>query len=173
MRGNRVRQSPRIINTGDGSQDLGRNLLVELDVLVELLGDGPAQRLDLRAALARRRHRGDVTNEMVALVANRLRRGALHTLHQHLDRAVRQLEHLQDAGQASHFKHVLGLGLILASGLLGNQHDLTAGLHGSLQGLDRLGAAHKEWDHHVREHHHVAQRQQRQRDRIGRKYRMT
>jgi hypothetical protein len=37
------------------------------------------------------------------------------------------------------FEHVVGLRLVLARGLLRDQHDLPAGLHGRLERLDRLG----------------------------------
>jgi hypothetical protein len=47
MRGNGVGQTAGIVDAGDGGQDLGRNLLVELDVLVKLLHHGAAQGLDL------------------------------------------------------------------------------------------------------------------------------
>jgi hypothetical protein len=47
MRGDRVGQAAGVVDAGDRGQDLGRDLLVELDVLVELLGDGAAQGLDL------------------------------------------------------------------------------------------------------------------------------
>ena len=50
VRGDRVGQAAGVIDAGDGGQDLGRDLLVELDVLVELLRDGAAQRLDLGLA---------------------------------------------------------------------------------------------------------------------------
>ena len=54
-------------------------------------------------------------------------------------------------------------GLVLGGGLLGDQQDALARLHRGLQRLDRLRAPDEQRDHHVREHHHVAQRQQRQR----------
>ena len=99
--------------------------------------------------------------------------GALMALHQHLHGAIRQLEHLQDAGNAAHIEHVLRLGLVFASRLLGYQHDLPASLHGSLQRLDGFGPPDEQGDDHVRKHHHIAQRQQRQGDRLRGKNRMT
>jgi len=44
---NGVGQTARIVDAGDRSQNLGRNLLVQLDVLVKLLHHRTAQRLDL------------------------------------------------------------------------------------------------------------------------------
>ena len=99
--------------------------------------------------------------------------GALHAFDQHLHGAVGQLEHLQDARDAADLEHVVGLGLVLAGGLLRHQHDLAARFHGRLERLDRLRPAHEQRDHHVREHDHVAQRQQRQRDRVGRQNGMS
>jgi hypothetical protein len=87
---------------------------------------------------------------------------ALHAFDQHLDRAVGQLEHLQDVGQATDLVHVLGHRLILGGGLLGHQQDVLAGFHRRFQRLDRLRATDEQRNHHVREYHHVAQGQQRQ-----------
>ena len=171
--GDGVREPTRVVDPRDGGQDLRRNLLVQLDVLVELLGDGSAERFDLGAALCGRRHRRHVANEVVAFVTDGLRGGALHALHQHLHRAVRQLQHLKDAGDATHLEHVLGLGLVFARGLLCHEHDLPTRLHGGLQRFDRLRPPHEQGNHHMGKHDHVAQRQQRQRDRLRRKNRMT
>jgi len=82
----------------------------------------------------------------------------LLAFHQHLHGTVRQFQHLQDGGHAAHIKHVGDSGLILGSGFLCHQHDATLGSHGGFQGLDALGASHKQRNHHVREDHHIAQR---------------
>jgi hypothetical protein len=86
--------------------------------------------------------------------------GTLHAFHQDLDRAIGQLEHLQDIGQAADFVHVLRHRLILGRRFLGDQENALAGFHRGFKRLDRLGTPDKERDHHVREHHHVAQGQQ-------------
>jgi hypothetical protein len=44
---------------------------------------------------------------------------------------------------------------------------LLARLHGGLERLDGLGSADEQRDDHVREHHHVAQGQQRQLEMFG------
>ena len=92
---------------------------------------------------------------------------ALLAFHQHLHRAVRQFEHLQDRGDAADLEHVAGRGLVLCRGLLRDEHDAPLGFHCRLERLDALGPAHEERDDHVGEHHHVTQRQQRQLDRVG------
>jgi hypothetical protein len=101
---------------------------------------------------------------MLAVVADAVGVGTLDAFDEDLHGAVGQLQHLQDAGHAADLEHVVGLGLVLAGGLLGHEHDLAAGFHGGFQGLDGLRAAHEQRNHHVGKDHHIAQRQQRQRD---------
>jgi hypothetical protein len=59
---------------------------------------------------------------------------------------------------------VLGAGSSLAADFWATSRMLLAGLHGGLERLDRLRAPDEQRDHHVREHHHVPQGQQRQFD---------
>ena len=113
--------------------------------------------------------RHDLAHEIIVCLGDARGVGALHTFDQHFYGAVGQLEHLQDAGHTTHVEHVVRLGLVLASSLLRHQHDLAPLFHGRLESLDGLGPAHEQRDHHVRKHHDIPQRQQRQRDRIGRK----
>ena len=54
VRRDRVGQPAGIVDARDRGQDLGRDLLVELDVLVELLRHGATQRLDLALRLRSR-----------------------------------------------------------------------------------------------------------------------
>ena len=161
MRGDGVGQSAGIVNAGDRGQDLGRNFLVEFDVHVKLLHHRTAQGFNFTALVAGQRHfgldRGHIASEMQFTVFNLVDLGALLAFHQHLDGAVRQLEHLQNGGNATHIEHVLDRGLVLGCGFLRHQHDATLGLHGRLQRLDAFGSAHKQRDDHVRKNHHIAQ----------------
>ena len=95
------------------------------------------------------------------LTATRTLVRALHALYQHLDGAVGQLEHLQDVGDAADRVQILDRGLVLRGGFLGDEQDALARLHRILERLDALRTTDEERDDHVREHHHVAQRQQR------------
>ena len=52
VRGDRVGQSAGVVDAGERGQDLGRNLLVEFDVLLELGNDRAAQRLGLGTWMA-------------------------------------------------------------------------------------------------------------------------
>jgi hypothetical protein len=173
VRRDRVGQATRIVDARDGRQDLGRDLLVQLDVLVELLRDGAAQRLDFRRRFGLRRDGHGLGDEVLSVVADFLGRRALDAFDQHLHGAVGQLQHLQDARDTTDLEHVVCTGLVLAGGLLGHEHDLATGFHRRFQCLDGLGAADEQRDHHMREHDDVAQREQRERDRLGRQDRMS
>ena len=173
MRSDGVSQATRIVDTADGRQDLGRDLLVQLDVLVELLGHRAPQGFDLGLGVDFGRDRQHLGNEMLFGLGDAVGRGTLQAFDQHLDRAVGQFQHLQDAGNAADLEHIVGLGLVLAGGLLGHQHDLTTCFHRGFQGLDGLGATHEQRNHHMRKHHHVAQRQQGQGDGFGGQNGMT
>ena len=175
VRGNGVGQAAGIVDAGDRSQDLGRNLLVQLDVLVELLHHRTAQRFDLAGTvlLACRLHGRDRGREQRIAVMHRSHMGPLQAFDQHLDRAVGQLEHLQDGGNTTDIEHVGHLRLILGGSLLRHEHDAAVRIHGHFEGLDALGASHEQRDHHVGEYHHVAQRQQRQVDGVGRQGRVS
>jgi len=57
--------------------------------------------------------------------------------------------------------------VVLGGGFLRDQQDRFPCLHRGLHRLDRLRPPHEQRDHHVGEHHHVAQRQQRVLDDVG------
>jgi hypothetical protein len=109
----------------------------------------------------------DGGDEMGVGVGNGFDRGALLALDQHLDGAVRQLEHLQDRRDATDVEHVVHRRFVLGSGFLGHQHDAALGLHRQLQRLDALGTPDEQRDHHMGEDDDIAQREQRQVDRVS------
>ena len=104
---------------------------------------------------------------MVLAVFDAVHAGALLALDQDLHGAVGELEHLQDGGDAADLEHVGNRRLVLGRGLLGHQHDAAFRFHGGLERLDALGPTHEQRDDHVREDDDVAQRQERQVDRVG------
>ncbi len=162
MRGDGVGQTTRLVDARQRGQDLRRNLLVQLHVLVELRHDGATQRLGL-GRLGRLRADGHrFAMEVRLVVGHGQDVGTLRAFDQHLHGAVRQFQHLQDVGDTTDLVEILVGRLILGGRLLGNQHDALARFHRGFQGLDGFGAPHEQRNHHVREHHHVAQRQQRQ-----------
>ena len=98
MRGNSVGQAAGAFNSGERGQHFRRNLLVQLDVLIELREQAAAHRLDFIVVAIALRNRHYFRFVVLFHVQDALDTRAMHTLDQHLDRAVRQLEHLQNAG---------------------------------------------------------------------------
>ena len=95
--------------------------------------------------------------------------GAIDALDQHLDRAVGQLQQLQDGRDGADPVQVLGLRIVDVGLLLRDQQDALVGLHGQIERDDGFLAPDEQRNHHVRVHHHVAQRQYRHAGR-GRDY---
>ena len=161
MRGHGVGQAAGLVDALQRGENLGRDLLVQLHVLIEGRQQRAAHRLDLRVAgafLLDRRRLGHPVGFHVRDAADV---GAVAAFDQHLYGAVRQLEHLQDARHAADAVHVVGAGVVLGGRFLRDQQDRLARLHRRFHRLDRLGAPDEQRNHHVREHHHVAQRKQR------------
>ncbi len=162
MCGNGVGKPAGFVDASQRAEDLRRNLLVELNVLVELRDDRAPHGLELVVAGLDRHDRTRGGDEHGAQVANRIDMGTLHAFDKHLDGAIRQLEHLQDVGDAADRIQVLDRRLVLGGRLLCDEEDALAVLHRVLECLDALRTTDEERNHHVREHHHVAQGQQRQ-----------
>ena len=131
---------PGIVDAGDGGQDLGRDLLVELDVLVKLLRHRATQRLDLtgRCSVSGRHghHLGAEKKWLPSVITSVP--GALHAFDQHLHGAVRATSASARCWRRSR-PRTCPRKLILAGGLLGDEHDLPASLHGSFSALMDLG----------------------------------
>ena len=111
--------------------------------------------------------RGDIGYKVRLAVFNFIDGRTLVAFDQDFDGSVWQLEHLQNGRDASDIKHVRDYRIIFGRRLLGHQHDAPLGFHRSLEGFDALGASHKQGNHHMRKHHHVAQGQQGQINRSG------
>lgn len=163
MRGDRIGQAARLVDPRQRRQDLRRNLLVQLHVLIELRHDRAAQRFRLGAVGVVRLERHHLAGELRLLFFDRQRLRALQALDEHFHGAVGQLQHLQDVRDAADIVHVLFGRLILRGGLLRDEHDVLAAFHRHFEGLDRLRPAHEERDHHVRENDDIPQRQQQER----------
>ena len=168
VRGDRVGQPAAVVDAGHRGQDLGRDLLVELDVLVELREQRPAHRLDLVRLPALAGDRGRLGREVVGLVDDAVEPRPLRALDQHLHGAVGQLQHLQHRRHAADRVEILGARVVLGRGLLRDEQDVLAGVHRDVERLDRLRAPDEQRDHHVREDDDVAQRQERQRGHVDR-----
>jgi hypothetical protein len=156
-----VGEAPRLVDAGKRSEDLRRDLLVQLDVLVERGEQRAAHRLDLGQRRVVERHRHgfrDPVRSHVDHVAD-VRAGA--AFYQYFDCPIGQLQHLQDVRHAANRIHVLRAGIVLRGGLLRHEQDRFPCFHRGFHRLDGLGSPDEQRDHHVGEHHHIAQGQQR------------
>jgi hypothetical protein len=86
--------------------------------------------------------------------------GPEFAFHQHLDGAVGQAQHLEDAGQGAQAVDFPFLGLIPAGVFLGAQQDVFFLPHGVLQRGDGAFPADEQGHHHGGEHHDIPQGQQ-------------
>ena len=161
VRGDGVGEAPGLLDAGERGQDLRRHLLVELDVLLEVRHDRARQHVHLALVVlldvGQRRHVGGE----VAVRLDVLDHGARDALDQHLDRAVGELEQLQDGRDRADGVEVAALRIVDVGLLLRDEQDLLVAPHGLVEGEDRLVAADEQRDHHVRVDHDVAQRQDR------------
>ena len=163
VRGDGVGEPARLLDARERGQDLRRHLAVELYVLLKLRDDGADQHvhfaLFVLLGVAKRCYlRGEV------VARGELRdRCPLGPLDQHLDRAVRQLEELQNRGDRPDLVEILGLRIVDIRLLLREQQDLLVHLHRLLEREDGLLTAHEQRYDHVGIHDDVAQRQHRQR----------
>ena len=136
MRCDGVSQTAGLINAGDRRQNFGWNLFVQFDVLVKLLHQCAAQRLDLSLvifdAFICNRDGQQRCSEVLFAVYDAFNMRALKALDQHLHRAIGQFEHLQNAGHTAHLEHVAGTGFIFGGSLLGHQHDAAIRRHRGL-----------------------------------------
>ena len=171
MCGDGVGQPAAVVDAGHRRQDLGRDLLVQLYILVELREQRPAHRLDFVGAARIAGKRDRFRDEVLAAVDDVRDARALRAFDQHLYGAVRQLKHLENGGNAADLIQVLGAWIVLGRLLLRDQQDVLARVHRHVERLDRFRAPDKQRDHHMREHDHVAQREKRQRGQVGREIR--
>ena len=161
MRGDRVGELAVIVDLGDRGDDLGRDLLVELDVILELGEHRARQRLGLDRVdriVGDRLGLGRVIALGRQVAPDARARGAFD---QHLDGAVGQLEQLQDAGERSGGENRIGRGIVVGGVLLRREQNRLVGLHDLFERADRLLAADEQRHDHVRENDDVAQRQNR------------
>ena len=162
MRRYRVGEATGLLDAGERGEDFRRNLLVELDVLVELGDERPTHRLDLGRIDRLRGHRGRERGVVRPLIRDLLDPRALAALDEHFHRAVRQLEHLENVRNAADVVHVLGRRFVLRCRLLRHEQDALPGLHRDFHRLDRLRPTDEERNHHVGKDHHVPEGKQRE-----------
>ena len=164
VRGDAVGQLAGVLDARQGGQGLGRHLLVQLNVGLELLDHGAAQGLDLGRRRCVLGHQGDLAGEPFGLFREADDAGAAATLDEHLHRAVGQAQELEDGRHDADLEDVVVAGIVVVLVLLGDEQDLARlGLHGLLEGADGLVASDEERDGLVREDDDVPQGEDRKR----------
>ena len=159
VRGNRIGELARVLDLVERHQDLGRNFLVELDVLLELAHHRARERFGfarLDDALVHR-FRGGL--EIVFVVGETGDAGALNAFHQHLHGAIGKLQKLQNSADGADRMDIAGLRIVLGRVLLRDQQDLLAATHHFFQRPNGLLASHEQRNNHVRKHNDVTKRQ--------------
>ena len=161
MRSHRVGELGRFVDLRDRGQRLGRHLLVELDVLLEIGLDRADQRFGLlRLADAF----GDAFDRRLEEIAARHEAGdagAALALHQHANGLIRQLQELEHGRQGADPVQAVGGGIVVGGVFLGEKQNLLFAVHHLVERAHGLLAAHEQGNDHVGKHNNVAQGQHR------------
>ena len=150
-----------VLDLLDDADDLGRDLLVELHIALELGHDRACERFRLHLFTHGVGERNGFRLVIVRAFGVFDDARALSALDQHFDRAVGQLEQLQHARERAHLVDRVGGGIVIGGVLLRGEQNERVGSHDLFERADGLLAADEERHDHVREHHDVAQRQHR------------
>ena len=162
MCSNGIGQLAGLTDLGNGSQGLGRDFLIKLYIVFELVDHRPRQGFGLVGLPAFIGDDRDLGFEILGLIGEGINLGAGLALDQHLDRAIGQLEQLQHGRNHPNLING-GLCRIIVAGIfLGGQQDLLVAAHHFFKGANRLFPANKQGHHHVRKHNNVTQRQDRE-----------
>jgi len=161
MRRHRVGELGIVVDLLDHADDLGRNLLVELHIVLEL-GDHRARerlRFDPFAGVVGKH--GGFGLEILGAVGVALDLGARRALDQHFDSAVGELEQLQHARERAGLEDRSRRRIVIVGILLRRKQDECVRSHHLLEREDRLLASDEQRRDHVRKDHDVAERQHR------------
>ena len=104
----------------------------------------------------------DTRDRKAAGIVNVRHRRSVATFHQNLDRAVRQLQQLENIRDSPHLVQLVSGWVVVCCVALGNQQDLLVVGHGIFQGLNRFLPADEQGQHHMRIDNNIAQGQKRQ-----------
>ena len=164
MCGDGVSQATSVFNAAERGDDFGRDFFVQLDVLLKLRKHRAAQGFQFMPGTAHVHHVFHARQKRAAAarIINSMNARARTAFHQHLDGAIGQFQHLQDAGRAADLIHVVRPGVFLGDVFLGDEQDGFVRSGSQFQRLDGARTPHKQGDDHVREDNNVAQRQHRQ-----------
>ena len=161
MSGDAVRQAGGVVDGRHRLEGLLGHLLVQLGVGLEGIDHRAAQGLEFGGRLPGLQELLHLDLEKVGVGQILDDLGPELTFHQDLDGAVRQPQHLQDAGQGTHPVDFPFLGLVPAGVLLGAEKHVLLLPHGVLEGRNGPFPADKQGDHHGGKNDDIPQGQQR------------
>src|SRR4030095_12998657 len=161
VRGDRVGELGIVLDLLDDADYLGRHLLVELHVALELGGGRAREGLRFDALTHRVTERDRLGLVILAAIGVLDYFRALSALDQYLDGAVGELEQLQYARKRANLVDRLCCRIFVGRVLLGGEQDEGVGPHHLLEREDRLLASDEEGHDHVRKYDDVAQWQHR------------
>ena len=162
MRRHGIHQATRLIDAVEGRQDFGRNLLAELDILLELGQQAAHEHFGFAVRGFGFIDQGDLGTDVPFDLDKTLDSTALLALDQHLDGAIGQFQQLQDGSDGADPIQGVFAWIIVSGILLSQQKDLLLTGHRGLEGLDGLFTPHEQRDNHVRVNNDIAQWQKRQ-----------
>ena len=144
-----------------GWPSLGRDALVEFDVLLKLRNDGAHQRFDVLTHHIALLHGRGAGFEEIAIVLNVHQRGARLAFDQHLHRTVGQFQQLQHRCDGAKAVKVIRGRAVFLCVFLRNKQDLLVTLHHCLKRGDRLITSDEQRNDHVRKDNDVLEGQNR------------
>jgi hypothetical protein len=153
----RIGKARRFLDLSELHRRLGRKLLVELRVILELLDDGAHQRGHFRTLRLVGFDPLDFGNEVLALGTKLLQRRAPLPFHENADGAVRQLQELKNGRHHAHIVERVAIGIVLGRIELRDQEDALVRSHCAFERRHGFVAAHEERHDHLREDDDVPQ----------------
>ena len=174
VRSDRVGERRRILDLAELDAGFGRQPLVELRIIFELVDDRAHQRLSFgpvsgpprrppRSSAAVKPSRGNQIDEP----------GTLHAFDKHANGAVRQLQELHCSRDDAEIVERVAIGIVLAGIELGDEEQFLVRGHCGLERRDRFLATDEQRNDAVRENDDVAKRKNGEKTSHGRVYGRT
>ena len=154
--------SDGILDLAELDRGFGREPLVELGIIVELLDHRAHQRLGFGAVGRLVLDVLDLGRDVAVDLDQIDQPRALAALDQHADGAVGQLQQLHRGGDDAEVVERVAVGIVLARVELGDEEHFLVARHRRLERRDRFLAADEQGNDALRENDDVAQRQDRQ-----------
>ncbi|VVN75234.1 hypothetical protein PS685_05262 [Pseudomonas fluorescens] len=164
MRGHGIDQAAWLVDAVERRQDFSRDFLAQLHILFELRQQAADKHFRLALGRLGFVDQRDFGTAVAVHFAEALHGAPLLTFDQNLDRAVRQLEQLQNGRNRTYAIKCIFTGIVVSRVSLSQQKDLLVAGHRCLEGFDGFLAPHEQRDNHVRINHNITQWQERQFD---------